>query len=306
MAIITGITAERMQEYMNENVVTGSINEMGNLILVTRDGTQIDAGSSIPTVPIASDIQAGRVELADDTEAAASTATDKALTPANLKAIPGNRLMQTVRYTSSGIFTKGSFPMAKAIRVRLVGGGGGGGAGRPATTGQHSSGGGGGGGAYAEKWITVASLAATETVTVGAGGAGTSTQGTAGGTTTFGSHCGAGGGGGGNTASAQTVLVIALGGTPGVALSGDLLINGGAGHHGLGYATLGIGGEGGTSQLGGSGMGSGGPSGAGAYPGGVGQGYGGGGGGSAQNQDAAGVTNGANGAPGIVLVDVFA
>ncbi|UGL63249.1 hypothetical protein SEA_TOKKI_20 [Arthrobacter phage Tokki] len=306
MATITGITAERMQAYMDENVTSGVINEVGNLVLSTRGGAQIDAGSAIPLVPLGSDIEAGRVEFADDTEAAAATATDKALTPGNLKSIPGHRLMQTVKYTSSGVFTKASFPACKAIRVRLVGGGGGGGAGRPAATGNHSSGGGGGGGGYAEKWITVASLAATETVTVGAGGTGTSTQGTAGGTSTFGSHCGAGGGGGGNTASDQTLLVPALGGTSGVGTAGDLLIGGSAGNMGFGYATLGVAGEGGSSQFGGGGAANGGPSGGGTYAGFPGQGYGAGGGGSAQNAGASGTTIGGAGSAGLVLVDVFA
>lgn len=44
MATITGITAERMQAYMDENVTGGSVNGMGNLILIKRNGVQLDAG----------------------------------------------------------------------------------------------------------------------------------------------------------------------------------------------------------------------------------------------------------------------
>ncbi len=45
MATITGITAEKMQEYVDAYVVSGHVNELGSLILVTHDGTEMDAGA---------------------------------------------------------------------------------------------------------------------------------------------------------------------------------------------------------------------------------------------------------------------
>lgn len=44
MAIITGYTAEKMEEFNDASVVGGSVNSSGSLILKTRGGTNIDAG----------------------------------------------------------------------------------------------------------------------------------------------------------------------------------------------------------------------------------------------------------------------
>lgn len=311
MAIITGITAERMQAYMDENVTSGVINEVGNLILSTRGGGQIDAGSAIPVVPLASDIQAGRVELADDTEALAGTDTTKAITPANLAAriaaLTGYRFQQTIKYTSSSIFTKGSFPECKAVRVRVQAGGASGGCAATAATGNNSKGAGGGGGGYAEKFILASALAATETVTVGAGGAPTTTvgAGNTGGTSSFGTHCVATGGIGGQTATNQSLMVNAIGGEGGIGTVGDILIKGGSGGHGVGYATLGTGGQGGNSFMGGGAIGTTTPSGGGNLAGNTGGNYGGGGGGAMANAGFTGTAASGAGAPGIVLVDVY-
>lgn len=45
MAVITGYTATRMKEIEDTTVVSGSVNTLGNLILSTRVGAQIDAGA---------------------------------------------------------------------------------------------------------------------------------------------------------------------------------------------------------------------------------------------------------------------
>lgn len=45
MAIITGFTAEKMNEFNNASVIGGAVNSAGSLILKTRGGTEIDAGS---------------------------------------------------------------------------------------------------------------------------------------------------------------------------------------------------------------------------------------------------------------------
>jgi microcystin-dependent protein len=45
LASVTGYTADKLQEIEDATVVGGSVNNMGNLILATRSGTQLDAGN---------------------------------------------------------------------------------------------------------------------------------------------------------------------------------------------------------------------------------------------------------------------
>ena len=98
-------------------------------------------------------------------------------------------------FTSNGTYTKATNNPSFVI-VEVVGGGSGG---SGNTSGLVSQGGAGGG--YCYKKILAASLSASETVTIGAGGAlSTSANGAAGGTTSFGTHCSAtGGAAGGQT-----------------------------------------------------------------------------------------------------------
>jgi hypothetical protein len=139
--------------------------------------------------------------------------------------------------TSSGTFEKGDYPGLYGINVRLVGGGGGGG-GVTGASSQASVGGAGSGGGYSEKFILVASLDASETVTIGSGGSGGAAgnnAGSSGNTTSFGSHCQGTGGGGGN-GMASTSVLPALGGDsgePGVGSGGDINIKGNVGVMGL-------------------------------------------------------------------------
>ena len=111
----------------------------------------------------------------------------------------GYRYHSTVYFTSSGTFTKASYPWLRAMRVKVVGAGGGGG-GSPGGANMACAGAGGGAG-YSESFITdIAGLAASETVTVGSGGAGGaagSNPGSTGGNSSFGSLVTANGGGGG-------------------------------------------------------------------------------------------------------------
>ena len=52
MATVTGLTADRMQELVDAYVVSGYVNPIGNLILVTYDGTEMDAGAVMdPLLP---------------------------------------------------------------------------------------------------------------------------------------------------------------------------------------------------------------------------------------------------------------
>lgn len=129
-------------------------------------------------------------------------------------------------FSSSGTFTKGSLPSwVTTVKVKAWGAGGGGGGGNTSTSWRGS---GGGGGAYAERTIPVASLAASETVTIGLGGPGGASSaspaaGTNGGGAAFGSWLTATGGTGGNAGASAQVGGVA----GGVAVSGDLNINGG-------------------------------------------------------------------------------
>ena len=95
-------------------------------------------------------------------------------------------------FTSSGTWTKPSgYAAGSRVFIQAWGGGGSGG--------RNTQGNGGGGGAYNERWLTLSSMGSTETITVGAGGAALSANGTglAGGTTTAGSWISTYGGGGG-------------------------------------------------------------------------------------------------------------
>jgi len=173
----------------------------------------------------------------------------------------GYRYHSTVYFTSSSTFTKASYPWLRAIRVKIVGGGGGGAAATrtSGSTGRNSRGGGGGGG-YAEKWITdIAGLSASETVTVGAGGAGgvlssttsdTPVVGDAGGATSAFGLTGNGGSGG--------VISNNAGAAGGTASGGDINITGGRGGNSAenisntepNYALFQLVGSGGDSMLG--------------------------------------------------------
>lgn len=131
-------------------------------------------------------------------------------------------------FTSNGTYTPTS-NMAYCI-VEIVGGGGAGGPGIPASgpnPGNHSSSGGGGGG-YCRKVFDAATIGASQSVTIGAGGTGntSTTPAASGGNTTFGALLTANGGGGGY--SFKDVSAIGLG-SGGTAASGDINIPGQAG-----------------------------------------------------------------------------
>ena len=203
----------------------------------------------------------------------------------------GYRYHSTLYFTSSGTFSKASYPWLRAIRVKCQGAGGGGGNRNGAT----ECAGGGGGGACAESFITdIASLAASETVTVGAGGAGGATgadnDGAAGGNSSFGTLVIGDG-------AAATAANATLGGAGGdvAGSTGDVAFSGSFGISGSGSSDLG-GGNGGDSPFGGGGRGGrlGGNAGL------AGNLYGGGGGGASQNN------GGGDGANGIVIVELYA
>lgn len=101
-------------------------------------------------------------------------------------------------FTGSGTWNKpSSFASTSRVHIQLWGGGGGGS--RNATG---SSNMGGGGGGYMDRWVALSVLGSSETITIGAAGAGRTASagnGSNGGTTTVGSLASAFGGGGGVT-----------------------------------------------------------------------------------------------------------
>lgn len=203
-----------------------------------------------------------------------------------------------VVFTSSGTFTKASYTNLLAIKVRVVGGGGAGGGANGGAN--RSVGAGGGAGGYAEVIVPASSLAATETVTVGAGGTGVlAGQGNDGNPSSFGAWAVAGAGLGGHL-TPNTTAAGTLGGAGGAGSAGDLQATGSPGLIGeVISASISWPGTGGSSVLGGGGNGAASVS----ADGSAGGAYGGGGGGASTNT-ATNRTGGA-GAPGIVIVELF-
>lgn len=198
-------------------------------------------------------------------------------------------------FTASGTWTKPS-GTPKLVQVYLTGAGGGGGGGGTSTAATQRPGGGGGGGGSGRRMTFLASdLGSTETVTIGAGGTGGASvsNGTAGGSTTFGAHLTgygggfgsgvtgtstSGGGGGAGMIGAGGNAGVDTGGSNGLTMAtvastnadfaggqGGNLANGGSSLYG-GGAGAGSGGNqsgfnGGTSMYGGGGGGCGGATG---------------------------------------------
>ena len=133
-------------------------------------------------------------------------------------------LVDEIYYTAgTTAFTKATYSLADTDKIQVIGTAGGGGGGKASTTFNNTTGGCGAAGATFKKWYTGADLSASENFVIGAAGtAGTSTNGGAGGNTTF-KSCTANGGAGGLQAVGGAA---ARGGT---ATGGDENIAGGDG-----------------------------------------------------------------------------
>jgi len=90
VATVTGLTAERMEAIEDASVVSGAIDGSGHLILTTFGGTDIDAGSALPALPVASSTLQGIVELATNAETITGTDATRATTPASVAAAAAN------------------------------------------------------------------------------------------------------------------------------------------------------------------------------------------------------------------------
>jgi hypothetical protein len=200
----------------------------------------------------------------------------------------GYTLRETVYFTSSGTFTKATYPWLRAVRVKAQASGGGGGRATKTDLVSEQGANGAGGGGYAESFITdIAGLGTAITVTVGAGGATPAATGVGGVIAPT----------NGSDSSFGTAVVGkgSVGATGGVAGTGDFTVPGEDGDSGKSGGAYLFGGGGGGSMLGqGGGLGNGGAA----------KNYGGGGaGGAASNSNVPGP--GGAGAGGIVIVELF-
>lgn len=149
MATVTVFTSERTAEIEATSIVSGAINPEGHLILNRHDGTPLDMGAvsgvqldtgsayakadvfsyvgdtdpgavpdgsvwfdtSGPTGPFASTTQQGLVELATSAETITGTDTARAVTPAGLAAVPGNKVQILAPNANTETAVPGSYPL---------------------------------------------------------------------------------------------------------------------------------------------------------------------------------------------------
>jgi hypothetical protein len=222
----------------------------------------------------------------------------------------GHRYAGRQVFTASGTFDKlnalgaGSGVVARALIVKVQGGGGSGAGADITGAGQTDNGGGGGAGGYAESFLNptdVAGLSSSVSVTVGNGGAG-SFPGNAGTASTFPSFGTGNGGGTGSRGVTSTVAYPRQGGSGGTATDGNTWQT--RGQPGGTSVNFGTGSSDGASGHGAPSIfGSGGKPTLGVSE--AGNGYGAGGSGARNNANRATQRDGGNGAPGIVIVEVF-
>jgi hypothetical protein len=225
---------------------------------------------------------------------------------------------ETVLFTASGTFTKANYPWARYATITCVGpGGASGGAEASTAQGEASTASGGGAGGVSIKYATVASLGASETVTVGTGGVGVSGAdgGNGSGDTSFGTICIAKPGFGGETIAnaIDATVYVQEGGGGGLAGTGDIVIGGDQGGSATVYdtthSTLGTykgfeSGRGGSTMFGESSGNA--ANNIGTANGGGGSGIGYGQGGTAPfNQGVGSALAGSNGADGLVIVELY-
>ncbi|CAM5764750.1 phage tail-collar fiber domain-containing protein [Bosea minatitlanensis] len=173
---------------------------------------------------LATDIAVGFARLATNAEAAAQAATDCALTPFHLSKLTKG-LRRVLVFDTVGTSTYTPSPGTRMVKVTVVGGGGGGAGAVAANSGEAAAGNGGGGGGMAVSLLDIATVGASQVVTVGNGGAGApagNNNGGAGGSSSFGSLLSATGGGPGPASSSGTTPLSGPGGNAGLGSGGNL------------------------------------------------------------------------------------
>jgi len=149
VATVTVVTSERTLEIEASSIVDGEINSAGHLVLTRHDGEPIDmgavsgmkmySGSSYskvdafsytgavdpgavpdgsvwydtngPAGPFASTTQQGLVELATNAETLAGTDGQRAVTPASLASIPGNKVQILAANANTEAALPGAYPL---------------------------------------------------------------------------------------------------------------------------------------------------------------------------------------------------
>lgn len=163
----------------------------------------------------------------------------------------------TQGFSSPGTFTYTPTSGMRYCIVELWGAGGGGGGAKLTGVSEFSCGGGGGAGGYSRSVFSAATIGASQSVTVGAGGIAVSGDvGGTGGTTSFGALFSATGGVGGFSPAASMNTVYGQGAAGGSGVGGDIDSSASFGSYGIVGSAVNYGGRGGNSPLGNGGEGS--------------------------------------------------
>jgi hypothetical protein len=216
--------------------------------------------------------------------------------------IPG-RLLKTTVYNTAGTFTFTPLAASTSFEVTALGSGGAGGGSVVTNASQISFGIGGNSGAYGLGLYTAAQVGVSQTVTIGAPGAGAAANtGGSGGSVSFGALLSAPGGAGGACLGPTGAPIVSGGAAPGVCTGG--IING-SGNRSISATftslTVGLSGQGAGSPFG-AGGGAINVSGAGS----IALGFGSGGGGAVAQPSTAATSAGGVGAVGFVMVKEYA
>ena len=263
----------------------GTTETLGGTLIVGNGGTGVATMTTAYAPVCAGTTATGNLQVAStglSTSGYVLTSNGNAALP-SFQASPGSTAFDSIvvqTFTSSGTYTPTSG--MKYCTIEVVGGGGGGGGGTTTGASSLSGGIGGGGGGYARKTVTAATIGASQTVTVGAGGTAGAVgggQGGTGGTSSVGSIVSATGGVGGMGSGAGSTWASG-GAAGGVGSSGDINAYGGSSPFGFGNVTVSFNaaGSGASSIFGGGGIGQ--VGGGGSSAGLAGELYGGGGGGA--------------------------